>query len=188
MPMKTQTLILIAATAVFLAVVRFGGMPVFKEPSAEKPGRVRVSGEFPEMGEASSSSESADARGGAPASVSAGAAGSDANPSSGGKARLRAQKAAVEAAGKGRATPEQALQVEAAFRFLEQQAAQPVVVRLLSGPGITHYTVSRRDDGSEWVLLESISGAQNRGGLNLRWDAAKGEIVSMWAWGPIAAE
>ncbi len=101
--------------------------------------------------------------------------------------RLRARKILIDLAGNGRATAEQLPMVAAAFRHLERNAAQPAIARLLAGPGLTHYTVSTKGDGSRWVLVESTAPESNRGGINLRLNAEGTEILLMEAWGGIAS-
>lgn len=101
--------------------------------------------------------------------------------------RLRATKLIIDLAGNGSATAEQAPIATAAFRYLEEHADQPSVARLLASPRLTHYTVSTKDDGSIWVLLESMATGANRGGLNLKWDKDAGQIATLTAWGGLAA-
>ncbi|MBM4156495.1 MAG: hypothetical protein FJ221_15925 [Lentisphaerae bacterium] len=102
--------------------------------------------------------------------------------------RLRATKLIIDLAGNGYSTPQQAPIVIAAFRYIEERADQPAVARLLASPRLTHYTVSTKEDGSVWVILESMATGSNRGGVNLEWDKDRAQIASLTAWGGFAAE
>ena len=78
--------------------------------------------------------------------------------------------------------------VTAAFRHLEKHIESAAVKKLCVEKGFTNYAVSTQTDGTTKFLIERVHLKDFNGGLNLRWDEQKKEIVEMKAWGDVPAK
>jgi hypothetical protein len=99
--------------------------------------------------------------------------------------KVRARKLVVEQAGNGRNGDAEL--TKAAFKYLEDNLKNASVKALLVDQGFSHYTTSARNDGTTWFLIEHVQAQGFNGGLNLRYDAQKKQIVEMKAWGAVPA-
>ena len=100
--------------------------------------------------------------------------------------RVRARKIVVDRAGNGRdSNPDL---TKAAFKYLESKLDFPGVKALLVEQGFSHYTTSAKADGSSWFLIEHVAVRGFNGGINLKYDSTKKQIVEMQAWGAVPAD
>jgi hypothetical protein len=99
--------------------------------------------------------------------------------------RLRANKVLVDLAGHGRYRQQDEAVVSAGFRYLEEKLQEKPVKKLIAEQGFTHYTISKKTDGTQWFLIEHVETGGFNGGLNLKVDEE--DITDMQSWGAVSA-
>jgi len=100
-------------------------------------------------------------------------------------AKLTAIRKEIEKARNGRSFNRSDV-VDVGFAYLADHLNDPTVAKFDPLAGFTHYTVSGRDPGETYLLVERISpppDMDNHDGLNLKFDPDSGEIVEVKYWG-----
>ncbi len=99
--------------------------------------------------------------------------------------RLRANKILVDLAGNARYREEDEAAVVAGFHYLEDNLQIKPIQKLVEKQGFTHYTVSMKNEGTQWFLIEHVELKGFNGGVNLKVDEEAITEMKSWARSPL---